>query len=88
MENIVSDSETASSEVNGVEVRIKPSQFDPHWVQEIVAHLVECFFSLSSFLPLLDEAIEVAIELGFPKLWVFFNFYTKMCLIIMFLEYQ
>lgn len=73
VENVVSESETPL-ESPAVEVRRKPDSFDPHWVQEMVANLVECFFSLSSFLPLLDEAIEVAIELNFPKLFVFYYF--------------
>lgn len=54
--------------MQGVNLRKKSIDFDPHWAQEIVAHLVECFFSLSSFLPLLDEAVEIAIELKLPKL--------------------
>lgn len=52
------------------EIRTKPVQFDPHWAQEMVAHLLDCFYALSSFLPLLEEAIEIVIELGLPILLV------------------
>lgn len=68
IENIVSESETISFVISDAEVRAKPAQFDPHWAQEMAEHVVECVFSLSSFLPLSDEAVEIAIELELPKL--------------------
>lgn len=72
VENIVTETEKSSLLLVTTEIRKKPTQFDPHWAQEMIAHLVECFFSLSSFLPLLDEAIEIAIELELPQLLVLY----------------
>lgn len=78
VEYVVTESKPLSSstlKAGGTEVRTKPVQFDAHWAQEMVATLLDCFHSLSSFLPLLDEAIEIAIELELPALLVFFLFF-------------
>lgn len=49
-------------------IRNRPAQFDPHWAQEVAANLLKVFYSLSSFLPLLDDAVEIAIELNLAKI--------------------
>lgn len=82
IESVLRESENSSN----VEIPNKPSHFDPHWVQEMAAHLVECFYSLSSFLPHLDEAIEIAIELEFPKVQVFCGYLVEYTFTMMFYQ--
>lgn len=55
-----------------VGVRPKPDYFDPYWIEEVVAYLLDTFASLHLFLPHFKPVIEQALDAGLPHRYIIF----------------